>query len=224
MSDRKIPQRDIQRHIYGTYFYLRVGMGVIAAVFPIWLYAWGRVHGIPLADSMSAYYWEALEKGAPVRVWFVGGLFAIGVCLYLYQGFTKGENYALNVAGLLAIGVAYFPMEWNCGLECKKTSAHGVCAIALFVCLAYVTWIRSKDTLDYLPDERARKKFSNAYNITSFVMLIAPISAAILQVVFQKTGSYIFFLEAVGIWAFAGYWFIRTFEMRKSAIDHTPSG
>lgn len=222
MEQHKVSTNDIRRHIYGTYFYLRVGMGVLAAIFPLWLYLWGAANGLPLADSMSAYYWESLEKGSPVRVWFIGGLFAIGSCLFLYQGFTKGENYALNIAALFAVGVAYFPMEWNCGDSCKRVSAHGVCAVSLFVCLAYVTWLRSKDTLDYLRDADTRRRFNRAYNIASLVMLVAPVTAAVLQVFFRKSGAYIFFLEAAGIWAFAGYWFIRTLELRKSALD-TPA-
>ncbi|EXI92785.1 MAG: hypothetical protein AW12_00265 [Candidatus Accumulibacter sp. BA-94] len=216
---KSVSRSDIERHIYGTYIYLRVGMGVIAVAFPVLLYAWGAAHGIPLADSMSAYYWETLEKGSPVRVWFIGGLFAIGACLFLYQGFTKGENYALNLAGLLAIGVAYFPMEWNCGSNCKSFSMHGFCAVSMFVCLAYVTWVRSKDTLSHIKDAVLKNRYANAYNAISIVMLAAPIAAALLLVVFQQKGAYAFFLEASGIWAFAAFWFTKTAELRSSSLD-----
>lgn len=220
---KTVTMADIQRHVYGTYFYLRVGMGVIATAFPIWLYVWGTAYGIPLADSMSAYYWEAIEANSPVRVWFVGGLFAIGACLFLYQGFTKGENYALNLSGLLAVGVAYFPMEWNCTSNCSKWSMHGICAVSLFIMLAYVTWVRSKDTLSFLKDSDLQSKYAKAYNAISIVMLTAPISAAVLLVIFQQKGAYVFFLEAAGIWAFAAFWFAKTAELHHSNLD-TPPG
>jgi hypothetical protein len=47
-----------------------------------------------------------------MRDWFVGALFAIAACLYLYKGFTPKENRLLNLAAVFAVGVAIFPMNW----------------------------------------------------------------------------------------------------------------
>ena len=48
-----------------------------------------------------------------MRIWSVGILFVVAAFLYLYKGFTPFENYALNVAGVCALGVALVPMPWN---------------------------------------------------------------------------------------------------------------
>lgn len=64
-------------HIFGTYNWLRFGMVIIAFAFPILLWAWGRLHGLHLQGSMSAYYWASIQGDPPVRVWFVGIIFAI---------------------------------------------------------------------------------------------------------------------------------------------------
>ena len=219
-----VSRDDIRRHISGPYINLRMGMGILAITYPILLYVWGAAHEVPLARSISHYYWETVELGSPVRVWMVGGLFAIGVALFLYQGFTKGENYALNIGGILALGVALFPTEINCEPNCQKITLHGICAVGLFICLIYVTWFRAKDTLKYLHNETEIIKFRHMYNAAGAAMLASPLAAVILQSVLGQSGKHIFFIEAAGVWAFAAYWFIKTAEMRKSGADKPPSG
>src|SRR5215204_4733048 len=82
----------LRKHMFSTYFWLRIGMLVIALAFPLVLWiVGGWLYGLQLQDSMSAYYWAPIEKGeeggdAPMRVWFVGLLFALGSCLFLYKG------------------------------------------------------------------------------------------------------------------------------------------
>lgn len=98
---------ELQRHFFSTYINLRYGMAAIAFALPIVLFTTGYLHGIPLQDSMSHYYFalspeDATQKAYPVRTWFVGILFALAAFLYLYKGFSKKENIALNLAGLFA--------------------------------------------------------------------------------------------------------------------------
>ena len=94
----RAPEADaaqLQRHMSGTYFSLRVGMGVLAAALPPLLWLGGRLgDGEPLRCSMSAYYYSATMRDT-----FVGTLVAVGVFLYLYKGFSRQENWALNLAG-----------------------------------------------------------------------------------------------------------------------------
>src|SRR5215210_3729210 len=84
VSDNQV---ELRRHILSTYLSMRWGMLLIALAFPVvlWIGGWA-FHSWSLLDSMSAYYWEPIEKGkegvdAPMRVWFVGLLFALGTCL-----------------------------------------------------------------------------------------------------------------------------------------------
>ena len=101
---RSMIPSEIRRHITQAYFNLRFGNAVAAFLFPLILWFGGRfLADVPLQPSISAYYYT------PMRDIFVGILFAIGSFLYLYKGFSRQENYALNCAGLLALGIAVFP-------------------------------------------------------------------------------------------------------------------
>ena len=53
--------------------------------------------------SISAYYYT------PVRAVFVGTLLTLGVCLLCLRGSTDVEDLLLNVAGMLALVVAFVP-------------------------------------------------------------------------------------------------------------------
>ena len=107
---------DLQIHIFATYANLRIGVVAIAILFPFLLWGGWAIHGISLPDSMSAYY-HVTENGKSMRNWFVGILFALGIILYLYKGYSIKENLALNFAGVFALGVAISPMDWN-GVAC----------------------------------------------------------------------------------------------------------
>ena len=212
MSDDKL-----QEHIFSTYLTLRYGIVAIGALLPLIVYFVGRFHDIPLQDSISAYYWASDGQGAPSRDWFVGCLFAVAAFLYLYKGFSPAENVALNLAAILAVGVAVFPMEWMCGTACGKYSVHGFCAVSMFACLVYVVWFRSRDTLSLIPENASRARYRHVYMITGAVMLAAPVTAFVLNSLVGTRTSYVFFIEATGIWAFALYWWVKSSELKRSA-------
>lgn len=98
-----------RREALTTYRYLR--FGILAAVFMLAmsvLHEGIRTHaGVDAPDcwqrSISAYYYT------PVRPIFVGGLMLIGFSLIVIRGRTKGEDFCLNVAGMLAPVVALVP-------------------------------------------------------------------------------------------------------------------
>src|SRR5687768_11654622 len=131
-------KKDLSDQIAATYRMLRLGLAVLAFTFPPLLFVGGLLlGGLPLAGSMSAYYHYhptkplppdngALDQSAPIpgatdkeisgqgvmRNLFVGILFAVGGLLFAYQGFSRLEDHALNLAGIMAWGVALFPMNW----------------------------------------------------------------------------------------------------------------
>jgi hypothetical protein len=132
----------IQKHMLMMFIALRWGVGLVGITLPVILGGYGYfVKGIPLAGSMSGYYHatrscsgiaaveqevtaESSGKEAandpclaigtgPMRNWFVGNLFFIGGGMLLMRGFSRYENWALNVAGIMAPCVALFPMNWG---------------------------------------------------------------------------------------------------------------
>lgn len=222
MDPKPLPPEEretLLRHVFDTYITLRYGMAAIACAFPLLLLVAGWLNGLPLQGSMSAYYWASIEGDPPVRIWFVGGLFAVGAFLFLYKGFTVKENWALNLAALSAIGVAYFPMSWNCGSDCPNLNPHGMFAFALFACIAYVAIFRSRDTLRVLPNQTLQQRYRTIYWVTSGFMLLSPVAAIIAHVVFQKYNALTYFIELFGIWAFASFWFCKSLEIRHSRAE-----
>ena len=92
----------LQEHIRSTYFSLRLGLGLLAFLFPVLLVSYGYLReGIPFQTSMSDYYFAFVPKDSPLRVFpmrvfFVGILCAIGVFLILYRGVFKNRELALE--------------------------------------------------------------------------------------------------------------------------------
>lgn len=216
-----------------SYDTLRNGMWIVTACFPVAIYAAGLVYGQKLPGSLSAYYWLIQTEPNVPRIIFVGGLLAFALLFLLYRGFTKWENRALNLAALFAAGVALIPKAdgaWDPGLW------HGGSAVLLFFCLAYVMWFRAKDTFEEFAksgEAPADGKGSLAwykkhYRIAGGVMAVAPLIAVALDLVvgkflglgdpnLGKLGTIVFFVECVGIWAFARFWYLKRSEIRQSA-------
>ncbi len=217
-----LPQETSQRllrHVFDTYNTLRLGMAAIAFAFPILLYVVGRLNSLPLQGSMSAYYWASIEGDPPVRVWFVGCIFAIGSFLFLYKGYTSSENWALNVAAVLIILVALFPMSWKCGSElghCPNVNPHSWFAIAFFGCIAYVALGEAGKTLDDVQDQALKQRYKIAYWFTRAFLVIFPVAAVIAHLLTRNWDTLTYSLELAGIWAFAFFWLVKSLELRRS--------
>ena len=200
----------LKKHIIKTYFILRFGIGVLAILFPFLLWIFGLFKGVPLQDSMSAYY----HANQTTRDIFVGILIALGLFICLYRGFSTRENWTLNLAGIFAIGVALFPMEWDCGDACRKFSLHGFFAVSLFLCMAYVCIRCASETLHLLKNPSIEDRYRKIYKWLGIGMIIAPIIAWVLTVVFRH--AYVFIIEFVGIAIFAAYWLVKSHELKST--------
>jgi len=218
---------NVSDQLAGTYRTLRVALAVLALAFPLVLAIGGYWLGhLPLAGSMSAYYHasDSLHPlaGAPgqgiMRNCFVGFLFAVGALLYSYKGYSWLEDNALKVAGLLAVGIAVFPMLWPPDKSSSSFSPHGTCAILFFVFIAYVCIFRSGDTLLLLPPNQ-RGWYRRIYRFLGVAMVACPLGAWALLSFTPARTSTIFFVEFAGIYVFGTYWAIKTCEASKSDMD-----
>ena len=79
---------------------------------------------------MSDYY-PAIAGKRSMRDWYVGFWFAIGAFLFRYKRFNKKENDGLNLAGIMALGVAIFPLQTNGG-DCSGITMHKRSAVSFF--------------------------------------------------------------------------------------------
>lgn len=213
MSTKPNPLQD---HVFSTYFSLRIGIALLAVALPLLLLVGGLAIGLPWQDSMSAYY-HALSGDRSMRNWFVGPLFGIAAFLVLYKGYRPLEDWLLNVGGLLAVGVAVFPMAWQCKADCKW-SPHGFCAVAFFLCLAAVCLLCSRDTLQLIKDARRRKRYQAWYLLLGAMMFVLPLAAWAATTLFDPS-KVVFCIEAGAIAAFAAYWLTKSRELRESQLD-----
>lgn len=210
---------DLQKHILSSYGALRRGIGLLAVALPLILTILGIVlAGVVLQESISAYYHAV---GGAMRNWFVGILWAIGVFLLLYRGFTQRENIALDVAGILLIIVAMVPMEWDCGDSCQKVTVHGLSAIGFFLMIGYVCIFRACDTLHLVKRPAQRRRYRKLYRVLGHAMWVFPAVVGILLFFsINPLGPYtVLILETVAIWVFAAYWLIKSREIQESNAD-----
>src|SRR5258705_1028077 len=169
-----VEPKSLQEHILGTYFDLRRGIALFGFALPVLLAGVGWILGIPIQGSISAYYHAtaiavscrvtatALPAGT-LRNEFVGILIAVGAFLFLYRGFSRSENIALNLAGIFSVVVALVPTTWpTCGPD--RITVHGTAAVFFFLSIAYVCLFRARDTLSLIEDPNRRAKDGLWYN------------------------------------------------------------
>jgi hypothetical protein len=208
-------KNDLLKHILGTYFWSRVGTAVIGILFPLILWLIGLLVGVELQGSISAYY------HTPMRNVFVGILFAVGASLYFYRGYNMLENILLNIAGIFALCIALLPTSAVTELKCDTFTApywHGIFAILFFVLIACVCIFDPSKTLKKI-DEPRKSRYKNLYKVLGGLMIVLPLSSALLLLLTNETGSLIFWVEAFGVWVFSAYWFVKTWEISESQLD-----
>lgn len=226
--------KSLSDHIAATYQAIRIGLAIIAFLFPLWLWLGGKIfgHNLEWQDSMSAYYHgnasfpaDTHPEEGTMRNWFVGLLFGIGIILYLYKGFTWLENWALNIAGIMALGVALLPMAWGPGFPGKqfyflglKFSLHGACAISLFICIAYVCIYRAPDTLPLIKDEVRKERYRKCYRVLGHLMWSFPVIAWFLSSTLPGN-HLVFIMEMLGVWIFGYYWWKKSREIAETNAD-----
>jgi hypothetical protein len=213
---------DSEDFIVATYFSLRVGLTLVALLLPIVLYSWGRSHGVSLQYSMSAYYHaDASGLTCPgghgvARDLLIGGLFIVAGLLYAYRGASTFENQILNAAALLAAGIALFPMPIPCDGLPSRFSPHGTFAILFFLCIAAVAVRAAPAKLERLHDPQLRTFLKQGYRVTGLVMVLAPGSVIGWSLLTGTYAEHTFAIEVAGIYAFAAYWVLKSWEIYKT--------
>ena len=87
-----------------TYRYLRLALaGLVVLLFAALALEWLAAGGDCVQPTISAY-WHTPARGV-----LVGVLVTMGICLIALKGSTDAEDVLLNLAGILAPGVAFIP-------------------------------------------------------------------------------------------------------------------
>lgn len=217
-----LDSRSLQEHIDGTYLAVRVGLALVGLALPWVLWLAGRGwFDLALQGSMSAYYHTAMRNA------FVGGLVSIGVCLVLYKGFSRTEDWVLNVAGILAALVAFLPTNPSCptgtGCEILPTAVwHKAAAVAFFLCIAFVCIRCASDTLSLIRDADRAEALERLYDVLGGAMIVFPLTTVLVGRWANDGGASIpvtFWLEAVAITVFGAYWIAKSLEIQATRAD-----
>ncbi len=157
-----------------------------------------------LQDSISAYYHTDL------RNILVGDLCAIAVFLVACKGYTEADAILGDLAGLCAVGVAFFPT--NC-VGCPKTlisKLHATFASVLFLLLAIfclVLFTKKDPNAAPTPEKLTR---NNVYRVCGCVIIVCIALSLVTSIPFvqQYLGwkNYLFFYESIAVIFFGVAW------------------
>jgi hypothetical protein len=206
---------DVLRSITASYFFLRRGLAYLALAFPFALIALAGLH-----PSLSAYYHcsrSGCAAGAgAARDVLVGVLWAAGTFLVFYKGYSRREDWALNLAGIAAAGIAFFPSDWERAEGRSLTGKlHFTSAALFFLAIAFVCLVCSGDTLKRLRDEARRRRFRRAYAVLGVAMIAVPAGVFALHSLLDRPGhNYaVLGLELAGLAVFATFWLVKSHEI-----------
>jgi len=203
---------EVLASITASYFFLRRGLAFLALAFPVGLFALAGFQ-----DSLSAYYHCSRSGCGTVagtgaaRDVLVGVLWAAGTFLIFYRGYSRREDWALNLAGLAAAGVAFFPADFG------RAAGEGRSLIGMvfFLAIAFVCLFCSGDTLKHLKDEAKRVWFKRIYSGLGAAMVVVPVTVFALHYLLDRSGENyaVYGVEVAGLVVFSAFWLFKSKEI-----------
>lgn len=187
MSKQPPPNQDLVI----SYILLRKVLGYVAIAMPfaLALGAWLYEH-VPWAGSVSAYYYTSM------RDVFVGTMVTVGVFLFCYRGYDRGDNLLTNAAGLAAVAIGLLPMEpeyskvlveqypclvdESCYVPHLFFGYHFAAAAIFFALVSYLVTFRftRSDEAELPPAKLARNR---VYRVCGAIMLVCLGAIGILK-------------------------------------------
>lgn len=208
---------DVLRSITASYFFLRRGLAFLAIAFPFVLF-WRA----GIQDSLSAYYhcsWNGCENGrgaGAARDVLTGVLLSTATFLIFYKGYTRREDWALNLAGIAAACVAFFPSDYG-DVEGRSTigKIHFSGGLIFFLAIAFVCLFCSGDTLKELKDKAKALWFKRVYSVLGTLMVAVPLGVLVLHFLRDKDerSYYVLGIELAGLFVFAAFWLFKSKEV-----------
>jgi hypothetical protein len=155
--------------------------------------------------SVSAYYYTCTRNA------LVGMICGISLFLLSYHGFEKQDSIISKLAGLFALGIAFFPTSETSDKGDIISKLHYITAGVFFVLLSYMSialFTKSEGTMT-----EQKKKRNRVYRISGIVMLVSvagipidSIPAIHEQIAFLKPTL---ILETLALTSFGFSWLIK---------------
>jgi uncharacterized BrkB/YihY/UPF0761 family membrane protein len=191
------------RHTY-SYMTLRKAVGWIGLLLPFVLMLGNSLifKGKFVESSISYYYHTGM------RDVFVGALCAVALFLFFYSGFNRWDDWAGNMGGLFALGVAWFPTTKS-GPDDLAGIVHLVCAVLFFMTLASFSLFLFTRTVKGKRPWGRKKKRNLIYIICGSIMLACLIVILVYKILLKYNShetSFVFWGETIALVAFGVSW------------------
>ena len=193
--------RDHSAQIH-SYLSLRKAIGWIGILLPFVLVLGHIVifGGERPLTNMSVYYHTGM------RDIFVGSICAIALFLFFYKGYDRWDEISADMAGLFALGVAFFPTvedgPWNWVAWVHFSSA--ACFLVILALISIFLFTRG----EVHPTEMKRKR-NMVYRACGIIMLAALASIELFFLFFDGINSesgFVLIAETVTLVAFGISW------------------
>ena len=192
-----------------TYLALRRAVGLIGILMPFTL-MFGNFfifRGEFVLRSISRYY------HSDMRNVFVAALCAMALFLFFYSGYGRRERWAGILAGILTLGVVFFPTTLE-GPTDLIGRLHYTCAALLFLLLAWISLFHFPRKLP-----GSAKLVTDRIQVTCGLLMIACVIAIVLYYAFfrveGKETCVVFVAETVALVAFGVSWLTEGLDMKK---------
>jgi len=180
-----------------SYRNMRAIIGYVGLTLPVVLLLAGAVDG-HIESSLSAYYYTKVGNV------FTGALCVIGIFLLAYRLTSWAiDNIATSLAGISALGVAFFhAAPKNATLsQLRLADVHLTCAAALFILLGAISlFIFPRDVL---PNQEWRANWYMALGALIWLSIILMPTLNWLARSFYDSNHVFFILETVCVMAFS---------------------
>lgn len=196
-----------------SFLWLRRGIGLAGICLPIFLMLGNYLVGDcpPILPAISDYYHSIM------RDIFVGVLCILSMFLFSYKGPQAIDNFAANLAGVFALGIAFFPTnikicnEWN---SYENPIMHNISAVCFFLVITYFSLFLFTKHDGPEPPSEAKLKRNKIYRICGVVMLISITVVGAQMLFLFKTPPFdnlpvIFTFEWIALWAFGISWIVK---------------
>ena len=200
-----------------SYLTIRRALGVLGILLPLLVFLCSQMAGPQaLRVSISSYYFTN------VRDMLVGILCALSMCLIAYKGYDRLDNAVSSVAGVFALGIAWFPAcgESHQGADYLfrfldsdvVTAIHFISAGCFFGLLAFMSFFLFTKT-------GGKKKGNNKnlrnviYRVCGAVMMAALLGMLVVYLLPAdlplRAYNPVFWLETLALLAFGISWLIK---------------
>lgn len=185
-----------------SYLALRNSLGWIGILLPfvLMLGILFLFDGSAIQKTISQYYYTGM------RDVLVGALCAIALFLFFYKGYNKWENRAANIAGLFAIGIAWFPTT-ETDPQTITGNVHFLCAAIFFIILAIFSIFFFTRKAAHPTKQKLKR---NKIYVACGTVMIACLAAIMIYFKFFHTenadSQFVFWAESIALIAFGISW------------------